>query len=500
MTKRLGLVDLSGCWWRAWHAGADRELGFAFTATLEQVQRFADGYDHVAICCDAPPYWRKQILESYKAQRDRPEPQAIEQLRRVEERLAADGYCIWKCDGYEADDVIATAVRYATDPDADELFEVVIGSSDKDMLQLVSDARGVSAFSMAMGIRYDDAAVAAKFGVRPGLMRDFLALCGDSSDNVPGVPGVGPKKAAALLAEFGSAQGVLAGCDKIKTPAMRTAVFESGDAVRLAYKLVGLKDDCPINFSDALKTRVASPLVETEDDDVSNDDMTERETEPPSAPEVDAEPVPPVGEQQPAAPAVQHQPKSQAIEKTNGNGSMMTAPAATFDEGLQPGTLDAAWKLAGHLFNSRLYPKLPNRDAIFAVMIRGREIGLNALTALDTIHYLEREGRTAFGAHLLIARAMAHPDCEYFEFLGGDGTYAEYETKHRRNKNPTRLKYTIEDAKTAGLVVPGQPGKRPPAWIARPAEMLRKTSGVMLARLVYPSALLGAYAHEEFSE
>lgn len=489
-TSRIALIDLSGLYWRCWHAGADRPLGFAFEETLGLVRKFTEGFDYVAICCDAPPYWRKELCPDYKAQRDKPEPQAIEQLRRVESRLAQDGYCIWKCQGYEADDVIATATRIAVDQE----LEVVIGSSDKDMLQLVSDRDGVSAISIASGVRYNDAGVKDKFGVSPSLMRDWLALVGDKSDNVPGVPGVGPKNAAALLDEFGTAHGVLERCDKIKRDAIRKSVFESGDAVRLAYELVKLKDDAPINFAEALLPRKPKPLHDVEEDemhDANEDEPSERQTEPPSAPEVESEPVEresTVG-QEPAKPA-----PVTAIQKTNGT-AMTTEPASSFDAGLQPGSLEAAWRFAGHIANSRLYPRLPNREAVFAIIIRGREMGLGALTALDSISIIE--GRPAPGAHLLIARAKAHPDCEYFQFIGGDGTFAEYETKNRKNPKPTRLRYTIEQAKQAGLLAPPRPGKQEGNWLKRPDEMLRKTAAVQLARVEYPDAMLGAYAQEE---
>ena len=485
-TSRIALIDLSGLYWRCWHAGADRPLGFAFEETLGLVRKFTEGFEYIAICCDAPPYWRKELHPEYKAQRDKPEPQAIEQLRRVEARLEQDGYCIWKCAGYEADDVIATATRIAVD----QGLEVTIGSSDKDMLQLVSDADGVVAISIASGVRYNDAAVLEKFGVKPDKMRDFLALVGDKSDNVPGVPGVGPKNAAHLLAEFGSATGVLASCDKIKRDAIRKSVFESGDAVRLAYELVKLKDDAPINFAQALLPRQPKPLVKPEDEDMPEQDdeppPSERQTEPPSAPDVTAEPV------APPAPEVVPQ-QTRAIQRVSST-ELSTAHAASFENGLQPGTLNAAWKFAEHIVNSRMYPRLPNQAAVFAVIVRGREMGLGALTALDSIHFYE--GKLAFGAHLLIARAKAHPDCEYFRFVGGDHTYAEYVTKNRNNDAPTRLRYTIEQAKQAGLLHVNA-GKQPGNWHKRPDEMLRKTCGVQLARIEYPSALLGAYAKEE---
>jgi hypothetical protein len=116
-------------------------------------------------------------------------------------------------------------------------------------------------------------------------------------------------------------------------------------------------------------------------------------------------------------------------------------------------------------------------------------MGLGALTSLDAFHNFE--GKPLMHAHLIIARAKADPDCEYFQFLGGDHEHAEYETKVRSNPKPTRLRYTIEQAREAGLIRPNG------NWAKRPDEMLRKTCAVQLARIEYPSAAMGLYCAEE---
>ena len=124
-----------------------------------------------------------------------------------------------------------------------------------------------------------------------------------------------------------------------------------------------------------------------------------------------------------------------------------------------------------------------------AVIIRGREMGLGALIALDSMHVIE--GRPSPSAHLIIARAKAHPDCEYLQCLETTPTRSVWETKNRRNPKPTKLEYTIEQAAQAGLTSRGG------NWKARPAEMLRKSCGVQLARLEYPDAALGLVCPEE---
>ena len=153
-------------------------------------------------------------------------------------------------------------------------------------------------------------------------------------------------------------------------------------------------------------------------------------------------------------------------------------------------------KMSKALHNSRLYQRFATPEALWAVIIRGREMGMGALTALDNFHVIE--GKPTPHAHLLISRAMEDPDCEYFMMTESTDTAAEYVTKHRRHPEPTRLRYTIDEAKAAGMLEV-KPGKKPGPWHTRPAEMLRKTCGVQLGRIVYPRAMQGLYAIEELT-
>lgn len=470
---KLILIDLSAIFWAAWHASADEHVSTAYEKTVEKIHALRSGHDFCAIAVDAPPYWRKELLPTYKAQRDAPPENALEQLRRVKARLEADGLLLWAAQGFEADDIIATAVERAH---ADG-HAVTVASSDKDLLQLVSDARNVRVQSLRDGSVFDAAAVVAKFGVGPDLMGDFLALMGDASDNVPGVPGVGPKTAAKLLAEHGSLDGVLAWKDEIKQPKLRDSLTLAAQDALLARRIVELRTDAPIDFADLFKPREVKQIAEIQEAEEMDqpDNMTE-----------DGEIISSPG------PVPAPTPSAQIIP-VDAPSSALAKPA-DFSMGLEPMSLGAAFKLAQGLANSRLYARFPNAEAIWAVIIRGREMGLGALTALDSFHVIE--GRPSPGAHLLIARCKAHPDCEYFQFVGGDATFAEYETKNRRNPRPTRLKYTIEQAKAAGLIKQTRSGE-PGQWEKRPEEMLRKTAAVQLGRIEYPDAIGGLYATEE---
>jgi 5'-3' exonuclease len=508
MTKRLALVDLSGLYWRLWHAGKDQPLGFAFEQTLSGIQRFVEGFDCVAICCDAPPYWRKQLSEAYKAQRDKPEAQAIEQLRRVEARLDADGYCIWKCPGYEADDVIATATRIA----CDEGIEVVIGSSDKDMLQLVSDARGVSAVSVVQGVSYNEAAVQAKFEVPPSLMRDMLALWGDKSDNIPGVPSIGPKIAAKLLKDFGSVNGILASCDRIDNARIRALIFDHAEALRLSLKLVTLKDDAPINFGDCMQPRVAKPLTESrgfeeaEFDDVPSEPKQEEvsDVQASAEPQKDPEPEPPSAPdvKQPGPAPSKPDPKLDREAETT---TAIVLRPPDWSSALEPCNVRDAYKMATVLYNSRLFAAYGNPDAVFAVILRGRSLGIDASTALSCFHIIE--GKPVMHASLIVALVHRSGKAKYFQLLESSSTVAKYVTHREGDPRPVTMSFDVEDALAAGLLEMHQ-GKlrgvsksgKPSNWDKYRRTMLRWRAATELARAVYPDVVTGLYTPDEVSD
>lgn len=504
MTTLL-LIDLSATFWANWHATAHEELSAAFEKTLGSVRKLIDDEkcDHVAIACDFPPYKRKALLPSYKANREAAPPLATEQLRKVEQRLRDDGLTVWRVDGYEADDVIATACSEAMVAKAgrgdDRLFErVVVASGDKDLLQLVSPRVSVRAPTQ----RYDtEQAVVERWGIGPAFIGDMLALAGDKSDNIPGIDGCGPVTAAKWLKQYGSLEGVIAHAAELGRHA--EAVMQKADEIRLWRRVVELDSAVPIDFGELFQEKVVKPLT--------------KQDEPEDEPE-DAEPVIVPSEAKPAAadasagigshtvtdltldlpkPATQivrHQPQE-------GGGIVL----------LQPRTAKQAWWLSGVLLNSRLYTKFKSQDAVYAVIVRGAELGLGAMTALDVIHIVE--GKPTMHAHLITARAMAHPKCKWFRMVETSNEKATYETQHVDYPDPTRLTYTIADAKAAG-VCPMQPRTSPVLeknewgkskdvrgnWEKRPAEMLRKTAAVQLVRVVYPDAALGIYATEELSD
>src|SRR5262249_54240328 len=150
------------------------------------------------------PTFRDQAFEAYKANRTETPPDLMEQFPWIRKTLHAMRIPILEYPGFEADDVIGTLAKKATEQDLD----VVIVSSDKDMLQLVND-RVRMLNPMKDDLMYDAEGVEQYMGVRPNQVADLLALKGDSIDNIPGAPGIGDKGAQMLISRFGSVEGAM---------------------------------------------------------------------------------------------------------------------------------------------------------------------------------------------------------------------------------------------------------------------------------------------------
>ncbi|MBN2525632.1 MAG: DNA polymerase I [Deltaproteobacteria bacterium] len=198
---------------------------------------------HIAIAMDSKtPTFRKAFFPEYKANRPPPPDDLVVQFPFVEELVNAFGFTVLQKDGFEADDIIATSVKAAVDSG----LKAVIVSGDKDLLQLVS--KNVVMLDTMKKKVWDAAAVEEKWMVPPSLVGDLLALAGDSSDNIPGVPRVGPKTAAPLLVELGGLDGMYANLEKIKSKAMQKRLAEHESDARISRKLVALKDDVPLEW------------------------------------------------------------------------------------------------------------------------------------------------------------------------------------------------------------------------------------------------------------
>ncbi|MEZ5778989.1 MAG: DNA polymerase I [Paracoccaceae bacterium] len=214
-----------------------------------------DGPTHIACIFDySSKTFRDEIYDQYKANR----PELPEDLRPqfplTREATRAFGVCCYEQENYEADDIIATLARQATEAGGD----VTIISSDKDLMQLVGN--GVTMFDAMKNKRIDVEEVEEKFGVKPDRVIDVQALAGDSVDNVPGAPGIGIKTAALLINEFGDLETLLERADEIKQPKRREALIENADLIRISKRLVTLDPNTPLTVTlDDMEVREPNP-------------------------------------------------------------------------------------------------------------------------------------------------------------------------------------------------------------------------------------------------
>ena len=193
---------------------------------------------HFAVIFDySSKTFRNEIYPEYKANRDAPPEDLRPQFGLIRQATRAFNLPCIEAKGYEADDLIATYARHARGVGAD----VTIISSDKDLMQLVDD--NVIMYDQMKDRRVGPGEVVEKFGVGPEKMIDLQALAGDSTDNIPGVPGIGPKTAALLLEEYGDLETLLARAGEIKQNKRRENLIEFADLARVSKQLVTLKDD-----------------------------------------------------------------------------------------------------------------------------------------------------------------------------------------------------------------------------------------------------------------
>lgn len=250
---RLWMIDASAYIFRAYHAlppltrksdglpvGAVQGYCNMLWKLLKDMKG-EDGPTHlVAVFDHSEKTFRNDLYDQYKAHRPPAPEDLVPQFPLVREATRAFGIHCVEMAGYEADDLIATYACQARDAGG----EAVIVSSDKDLMQLIGD--GVVMYDPMKDRRLEEEAVFEKFGVTPDKVVEVQALIGDSVDNVPGAPGIGPKTAAQLIHEYGDLDTLLARASEIKQPKRRETLINFADQIRLSRELVKLTCDAPI--------------------------------------------------------------------------------------------------------------------------------------------------------------------------------------------------------------------------------------------------------------
>jgi len=271
--NHLYLVDGSSYIFRAYHRlppltnrhGQPAGAVYGYTTMLWKLAdglSKADGPTHMAVILDASEHThRNEMYDQYKAHRPPPPEDLVPQFPLI--RVATRAFsipCIEE-EGLEADDIIACYVTAAKAAG----WKVTIVSSDKDLMQLIDEDAGIDMLDTMNDRRIGREQVLEKFGVPPDKVGDVLALMGDSVDNVPGVPGIGPKTASQLIQQYGDLETVLASTHEITKPKLKQSLIDYASDARLSRELVRLVCDKPLPepLEDlALKNIPKEPLAE----------------------------------------------------------------------------------------------------------------------------------------------------------------------------------------------------------------------------------------------
>ena len=526
--RRIALLDFDGYYWSAWHAGTDKDVSFAQQATLSYIATLKRDHDTVIVCVDRGPYKRTGRYPEYKAQRPKKDQQSLGVRQGTIDRLKQDGLVVLEQQGFEADDLIATAVLKLSV--LDEETSVTVVSNDKDLLALV-DYPGqakVTVLRPSTGETLDSAAVIGRLGVEPEKVVQLLSLTGDTSDNIPGVKGVGPKRAVDILAKVSPAEliATFGGIYAAESPdisepdalANATRLFEAwlvklgftlnqanaiadhvtSGGLKLALGLVTLDTTADVTTEMLFEQRQPEPLdTDGAFSEENSENMQTQDMEPPPAEIIpEAEPTQP-SRREPSSvhPATYTAPRAEPA-RAQPQRAMVLSPA-TWTRELEPRTVDEAKQLARLAFNSRMFSVYGTVEVVYMIIMAGRNYNLDAVASLMGFHVVE--GKIAMSAQLMKGLCEKHPDCEYFEIEEATSTRAVVECKRRSWRKEHRWEFTIEEAHQACLSFETKRGT-PGMWSKYPKNMLVNRCIASAARFWFPDVLHGMYTADELSD
>jgi len=257
--KKIIIIDTNNLAYRAFYAlpdtiatssGTVTNAVYGFTSMLMKLLEDQKPDSIVCAFDSKSPTFRHKMFEEYKSQRKKMPAELSNQISLIKEVLGAFNIECLEMDGYEADDIIASISKSTRD----KFRETIIVTGDKDMLQLVSGSTRI--LSTKKGITdtvvYDKQKVMEKFGVSPNRINDLLALMGDSSDNIPGVPGIGPKTAVELIKKYGGVEEIYNHLNEIKSNRVKNLLIENKEIASLSKKLTQLKSELNIDVDNIL--------------------------------------------------------------------------------------------------------------------------------------------------------------------------------------------------------------------------------------------------------
>jgi len=254
MSKLLILIDGSALAYRAFYAfvrnplinsrGENTGAVFGFTSSLIKLMDDIKP-DYLACVFDTPaPTFRHKLYDKYKSTRARMPDELADSLPKIKEVLDGFGIPVIEKEGFEADDIIGTLANKA----AAAGFEVGMLTGDKDFFQLINDR--IKLLHPKNFQWFGKRQVEEKMGVPPEKIIDLLALMGDSSDNVPGLPGIGEKTALKLLQQFGDFETVIKSANKVAQKKIANSIQENQELARLSYELVTIDCNTPVEFDE----------------------------------------------------------------------------------------------------------------------------------------------------------------------------------------------------------------------------------------------------------
>ena len=258
MKKSIYVVDVSSMFFRAYYAirpltssrGIPVNAVYGFISMIIKLMKDKN-CDHMVFCYDRKePSFRKDLYNDYKANRSTMPDDLQVQMPYLKQVAALFGICDMELETFEADDLIGTVARIAQKED----YDVFIVSGDKDFCQLVN--KNVFIYDTMKDVIFDEAMVKEKHGVTPAQFIDYLAITGDSSDNIPGVAGIGPKGAQKLIEQFGTIENIYENLEQVSSASIKEKLMLSKEKALLSKKLVTIVCDAPVkNHIDDFKMK-----------------------------------------------------------------------------------------------------------------------------------------------------------------------------------------------------------------------------------------------------
>src|SRR5262252_2115828 len=421
------------------------------TQTLDRVRGLASNHPHTAVCCDGSRSQRKDLDPHYKAQRPETDAALWHSQALVCEALEQDGFPVWEQDGYEADDIIASATLAALTASADATVKII--TADKDLLQLVTSRVRVQ--SLKNNAVLDVEAVREVYGVQPEQITDWLCLVGDTSDNVVGAKGIGPKTATKLLQQFGTLAHIYDALDHPDvplSPPMQRSTLESLLGFRerwpLVRQLITLRQEVEVPFAELAAERTPVEQAPSDDGDVA------------AVPS-----VPNGGDSgQPPPPP----PVKPADVLVTDDAPVVAPPPQEWGRQLEPRSMGEAAKLASAMHAARLFNGYGSWQGVLSTIIIGRELGLAAGASLRGLHVIE--GRHSLAADAMRALVLRSGHAKYFRCIERTAERCTWETWRIGEPEPQRLTHTIEQAQHSWQK--DQRAWQSSAWGRMPEDML----------------------------